>query len=503
MSKAKKTPDFGALLNRSGFSTTKTELPADEAVRVISLKLDDINSFALNPRRAENPKYEEIKESIRAIGLENPLTVTKRPGEAGYTLYNGGNTRLKILKELWTQTQDEKYFVQDCRLIKWHSDSETLIRHMIENEVRGDMLLIDKALAATQIKTLHEQETGETLSIRRLSELLNQEGWQIKKTVLSLYIFAADKLADKLPLAFANGMGRPKLEILRKTYHAIKTYVDGKLPELDGPALQQEYLNALAQYDDETLMYERYALESVCRRIGAHYDIDMARVLFEIDYVMEHGQLYDQVSTSADFNDLGQPIHNNSGNLPSCAPHSKKAEASETVEDHTDQTDSKDIDIDIDIDPNSVGGLAQTIKEQIRYLRMRYPIVEEILSELGELPYFSVNADIVSSLRLHIGDSAQPEKCVVLLLIYDLACAYVGELRKNDSSNAALWQNLYKDLLEMCVDIHPLRIQIGKIRYGFVDTDDKDEARKVMDAQILFDEFGQTMRELAQRLQGA
>ena len=485
MSKTK-TPDFGALLNRSGFSKAKTELQEEKTVRVISLTLDDINSYAFNPRRAENPKYEEIKESIRAIGLENPLTVTKRPGEAGYTLYNGGNTRLKILKELWVETQNEKYFLQDCRLMKWHSDSETLIRHMIENETRGDMLLIDKALAANQVKTLREKETGDTLSIRQLSELLDGQGWRIRKTVLSLYIFAAEKLADKIPLSLAHGMGRPKVETLRKTYHAIKAYVEGKLPDLDGASLQQDYLDYLAQYDDEALVYDRYALEAVCRKIGKSYDIDMARVLFEIEHVIEHGQLYDQGSVSPDFNDLGQRISIN--DVKDDLPTVSNSESSKTKEDDKNE------------DINRVSTAEQEIKEQIRYLRMRYKIVEEIFPELEQLPYFSVHTDIVTTLRLHIENTEQPEKRTVLLLIYDLACAYVCELSSNKSSNSALWQNLHKELLAMCADMQSFRLQISRIRYGFVDTNDADDLSKVLEAQTLFDELGQNLRELARCL---
>jgi hypothetical protein len=41
-----------------------------------------------------NTKFNEIKASIRASGLRNPFTVTRRPGESHFVVEAGGNTRL-------------------------------------------------------------------------------------------------------------------------------------------------------------------------------------------------------------------------------------------------------------------------------------------------------------------------------------------------------------------------------------------------------------------------
>ncbi|WP_298080645.1 ParB N-terminal domain-containing protein, partial [uncultured Cardiobacterium sp.] len=47
----------------------------------IAITIDDIQEFPLNPRQSDNPRLDEIMASIEAIGLQQPLTVTKRPGE--------------------------------------------------------------------------------------------------------------------------------------------------------------------------------------------------------------------------------------------------------------------------------------------------------------------------------------------------------------------------------------------------------------------------------------
>jgi ParB family protein of integrating conjugative element (PFGI_1 class) len=57
-----------------------------------------------------NPAYEDIKASIRERGLDAPPAITRRPGEPHYIIRNGGNTRLAILRELWSETKDERFF---------------------------------------------------------------------------------------------------------------------------------------------------------------------------------------------------------------------------------------------------------------------------------------------------------------------------------------------------------------------------------------------------------
>lgn len=45
---------------------------------------DHIRQYDRNPRRERNPFSHEIKDSIRARGLGQPLPVTRRPGEEHY-----------------------------------------------------------------------------------------------------------------------------------------------------------------------------------------------------------------------------------------------------------------------------------------------------------------------------------------------------------------------------------------------------------------------------------
>jgi hypothetical protein len=67
-----------------------------------------------DPRVKRNPAYAEIKASIRERGLDAPPAITRRPGETHYIIRNGGNTRLAILRELWSETKEERFFRISC-----------------------------------------------------------------------------------------------------------------------------------------------------------------------------------------------------------------------------------------------------------------------------------------------------------------------------------------------------------------------------------------------------
>ena len=69
-----KTPHFG----QGG------ELPSSDPIAPtpMVLSLQQVKLYDRNPRRERNPLFDDIKDSIRNQGgLNNPLTVTRRPGE--------------------------------------------------------------------------------------------------------------------------------------------------------------------------------------------------------------------------------------------------------------------------------------------------------------------------------------------------------------------------------------------------------------------------------------
>ncbi|MBL1881088.1 chromosome partitioning protein ParB, partial [Klebsiella pneumoniae] len=99
------------------------------------LTLEQLQPNPDNPRQGRNPRYEEIKSSIRARGLDSVPKVTKAPGSEFYIFSDGGNTRYQILSELWQETQDERFFRLHVLFKPWPGRLQCLIGHLAENEV--------------------------------------------------------------------------------------------------------------------------------------------------------------------------------------------------------------------------------------------------------------------------------------------------------------------------------------------------------------------------------
>jgi ParB family protein of integrating conjugative element (PFGI_1 class) len=175
--------------------TTGMKIDHEEDDARLDLPVGAIDFYDKNPRTEVNPNYEEIKESIRELGIVNPLVVTKRPGTTRYMLCAGGNTRLKAIQELLAETQDVRFAKTTCTYRAWRAESHVLAGHMIENEVRGDMTFWDKASGIAKLKLSLEDEDGETMSIRDLEARLKSIGYPVGRTNLQYFAFAIERLS--------------------------------------------------------------------------------------------------------------------------------------------------------------------------------------------------------------------------------------------------------------------------------------------------------------------
>src|SRR5690606_25003860 len=122
--------------------------------RVLRVEVNRIGFYERNPRHSRNPEYDRIKASIREHGMDQPLLITSRPGDDSYVVRAGGNTRLRILQELYEATGEERYRWADCLFEDWDRESMVLLAHLRENELRGNLTFIDKARAIFEYKNL-------------------------------------------------------------------------------------------------------------------------------------------------------------------------------------------------------------------------------------------------------------------------------------------------------------------------------------------------------------
>ena len=295
----------------------------EEYARIIDLDINVIEVSHMNPRQTRGEHYDSTKESIRNIGLLQMLTVTKVPGQDHFSLYNGGNTRLSILKELYQEYlaagEDDKaeaIRIQQCRYVPYTDDLDVLVKHMAENEERSDMTFIDKARAVFQIREIYLRQRGEeSVSSRDLASFIQSLGWtRVNQRVMTELNFALDSLEKVIPQALDAGMGKPKIQQLRRWWGYVETYLqwlidndkvtrraDGTEQPYTIPQARQLYFDTLAERDSDEMPIDidefledfrcRWALEL------QQYNptTNSVRILGELEMIEEHGRVLEEV----------------------------------------------------------------------------------------------------------------------------------------------------------------------------------------------------------------
>jgi len=275
-----KTPHFGK----------SSELPSANPITAtpMVLTLDQIKPYDRNPRRERNPCFDDIKESIRAQGgLNNPITVTCRPGEPIYMVESGGNTRLQILNELYKELGDDTFYQIHVLYQPWKSETHVLTAHLIENEKRGDMLFIDKALAVRELKEMFEETEQRSFSLRKLTEKLKETGFKVDSSVLSRMDYTVDILLPLIPEALRAGMGKPQIERIRKIEKAFQHYWS-QLSNQDATVFEELFSDCLIEnnrpeWDSNAL---RNTLEE---RIAELLQVPVRTMRLDIDALL-HGR---------------------------------------------------------------------------------------------------------------------------------------------------------------------------------------------------------------------
>lgn len=159
------------------------------------INLDELVEYEKNIRKEVNPRYAEIKESIRVQGITNQLSVTKHPITGKFIPFAGGNTRIRILKELFEETGDIKYKNLDVVVMPFTDHLSLLVNHFAENELRGDVSFWEKAKGILMIKSELQTDHDRFVTAVDVQKVAKAKGLDFSLRVLRLYFFATDKLA--------------------------------------------------------------------------------------------------------------------------------------------------------------------------------------------------------------------------------------------------------------------------------------------------------------------
>ena len=266
----------------TGVSRPVCDAPAHNALELCHLDIAAIKPYEHNPRRAANPEYVRIKASIRMDGLKQPLVVTQRPGESDYVVQAGGNTRLRILQELFAETGEPSFGTVVCVFRPWTRETDVLLAHLKENDLRGALTFLDKALAVADAKRFLEAELGiDELSQSRLAELLGKRGYSLSQGLISQMAYVTERLLPVLPQALESGIGRPQVVRLRALDRVVRALWLARA--VDSEAEYDLVFEALCRrYDtpDWDIANLRRALEA---EIAERADISLHAVSLEID----------------------------------------------------------------------------------------------------------------------------------------------------------------------------------------------------------------------------
>ena len=205
---------LAAGFQRNGPTATTLSDPIADTPMIVTL--DQLRPYDHDPRVKRNPAYEEIKASIRERGLDAPPAITRRPGEEHFIIRNGGNTRLAILRELWTETKQERFFRISCLFRPWPERGEivALTGHLAENELRGGLTFIERALGVEKAREFYEQEIGGALTQSELARHLTADGYPAQQSHISRMQDAIRYLLPAIPTVLYGGLGRHQVERL-------------------------------------------------------------------------------------------------------------------------------------------------------------------------------------------------------------------------------------------------------------------------------------------------
>ena len=246
---------LAAGFERVGPSATALSDPIADTPMLVTL--DQLRPYDHDPRMKRNPAYEEIKASVRERGLDAAPAITRRPGDEHYIIRNGGNTRLAILRELWSETKDERFFRISCLFRPWSERGEiiALTGHLAENELRGGLTFIERALGIEKARGFYEQESGAALSQSELARRLAADGYPVQQSHISRMADAVRYLLPAIPTVLYGGLGRHQVErlsVMRKACERTwEHYAKGRSLPLDFDSFFQEVLSQFDTQGDE------------------------------------------------------------------------------------------------------------------------------------------------------------------------------------------------------------------------------------------------------------
>lgn len=394
--------------------------------RIIRIDISEIETSHVNPRHSRGEHYESTKASIRNIGLQSILTITRLPGATNYSLYNGGNTRLAILKELLEEyliagekEKAEQIRFQQCQFVPYTDDLDLLIKHMAENEERSGMTFIDKARAVFNIRHLYlKQHNVESVSNNQLVKYIHSLGWtRVNQPSMTELTYAFDHLSLVIPKSLDAGLGKAKVNKIRTWLNLIEQYLEWLLSRNDYnyniEQARQLYYNTLAEYDDDLepldldLFFEnyRYRLADVLTQFDR--SLTSTAILQEIRFIEENGYVCEEMSHE----ELSRRLDETSDMPPAVFPKPRKPRSTSSSTEAENSAPGSDDGETVNQNADSAAGIrhsGQALHDTIPSVVINNPEMLEQIAQRKEAERKAQNSSATAKMIMPFGAPLDP-----------------------------------------------------------------------------------------------
>ncbi|WP_157836620.1 hypothetical protein [Paracidovorax oryzae] len=183
-----------AALNKGSANATANLDPLEEVDGSLTiLSINEIDPYKYNPRTKPNPARANLKASMKAEGITNVITVTRRSPKEKYFPYGGGNTRIELAKELYAEGED-RFATLAVVTKKWPGEAAVITAHLSENDNRGDISFWERAQGVAAFKREFERESGRILTAAEINRELKERGLNYGLKSIQNFAFATEHL---------------------------------------------------------------------------------------------------------------------------------------------------------------------------------------------------------------------------------------------------------------------------------------------------------------------
>lgn len=241
-----------------------------------------------------------LYDSLKHVGLLEPLVLVKNCDTHNYELLGGGRTRLKLLEAVQQERKKQRLDPVPVRLVYRDEPvprKEINLSHLIQNHIHRRRKFIDKALHLNACVETREQEIARKMSQRETVNWLRHNGFPINQSLFNDMKFVANELYPLLPQAISNGLGRRNIVSIRKLYGAMREVWKSFGDDLGD--CQEAFQDICEECDDENFdikLFQDVMAREICLWCGLQSQF--VRALLQVNST-ERTQLIETIKTSS------------------------------------------------------------------------------------------------------------------------------------------------------------------------------------------------------------